>query len=90
MLNSDYVSSIISIANFCSRHKILFTLHPLYDGLQIRFPGCYGDMICHSGSYGHSFGHVESYAFPWDEGDATELTIDEAKKKLLDYYSHKE
>lgn len=89
IIKSIYVQPIIALSSRLEEAEIPHTTNSLYDGYQIRFPWCKGDIICHSGSYGSSAGHVESYCFPWDEGDVTELTISEAFHNIVDYYNKK-
>ena len=88
--NPIYAMPILVLSSCLEEMGIPHTTNPLWDGYQIRFPWCNGDMVCHNFSYGHSAGHVESYCFPWDEGDVTELTISEAFVKVVDYYNSKE
>lgn len=88
--NPIYAMPILALSSCLEEMGIPHTTNPLWDGYQIRFPWCDGDMVCHNFSYGHSAGHIESYCFPWDEGDVTELTISEAFVKVVDYYNSKE
>ena len=88
--NPIYAMPILVLSSCLEEMEIPHTTNPLWDGYQIRFPWCDGDVVCHNFSYGHSAGHVESYCFPWDEGDVTELTISEAFVKVVDYYNSKE
>ena len=59
-----------------------------YDGYKVTFPWCSGDVIAHSymsggGEYGYT---VESFEFPWDEGDVTLLDVQEAIDLITEYY----
>lgn len=85
---TDYAEPILTIANSLSDLGIPYTTHIIYDGLQLRFPWCNGDIVCHCGSYGHSNGEVESYCFPWDKGDVSQLEVEEAIQ-LITYYYYK-
>ena len=86
-LKSEYLIPIATLALELVKKDIPFTCDKSYDGLQLRFPWCDGDIICHSGSYGHEVGHIESYCFPWDDGNCTELAVHEAVYLLTDLYS---
>lgn len=85
--NLNYAMSILILSSCFKEIGIPHTTNPSWDGYQIRFPWCDGDIICHNFSYGHSAGHVESYCFPWDKGDVTELTIKEAFVNVVNYYN---
>ena len=74
----NFYDVIRSVAEILSKADVPYTINECYDGWQLRFPWSNGDIICHSGSYGSAKGHVESYMFPWDEDDVTELTPKEA------------
>lgn len=82
----EYIIPITTIAQELENNNIPYTCLQLWDGLQIRFPWHDGDIACHGGTYGHEIGHVESYCFPWDNPDCTELTVDEAIELLTDFY----
>ena len=85
--NFKYLKPIFTIAEALASADIPFEFHDCYDGAQLRFPWSEGDIVCHSGSYGsHSGRRVESYQFPWDNGDVTMLTIEEAIEKISNYY----
>lgn len=43
----------------------------IHDGFAVRFPWCYGDVACHSGTYGGLYGRMETYCFSTDNGDVT-------------------
>lgn len=88
--NPIYAMPILALSSCLEEMEIPHTTNPIWDGYQIRFPWCNGDLICHGFSYGHSAGHVESYGFPWDEGGVTELTISKAFVKVVDYYNSEE
>lgn len=90
-LNTEYVNNILAIANALSERKIPYTIHPLYDGLQLRFPWTKGDIVCHGFSYGCNHRCVESYNFPWDKedefDDVTCLALDDAFNKIAELYT---
>ena len=89
-LNTEYANNILAIANELAEHKIPHTIHPLYNGLQMRFPWTKGDIVCHGFSYGCNHHCVESYNFPWDkeheDDDVTCLTIEDALLKIVELY----
>lgn len=87
MINPEYAKPILELANLCTKNDIPFTLNIIWDGLQIRFPWHSGDMACHTGTYGHTDGCVESYRFPWDEDDVSVLEPEEAVELLFDLYN---
>lgn len=80
-----YETAINTIITALAGH-VPFTVHIVYDGLQLRFPWCEGDVACHSGTYGSSLGHVESFQFPWDDGDVTELEPEKMALRIVNYY----
>ena len=81
-----YVRNIFSIIFALKKADVPYTDHKMFDGWQITFPWCEGDVICHFGSYGSDGGYVESMNFPWDEGDVSTDTPEEMAKKIIDYY----
>ena len=83
---NDYYCVIVYIKSILDRASVPCTMCPIYEGYQLLFPWCVGDIALHSGTYGHRQLHVESYCFPWDEGDVTELEPDEAAEKIITYY----
>lgn len=84
--NPEFKKNIDKIAMFCIHNDIPFSYKTLFDGYQLTFPWCEGDVICHFGSYGCFEGFVESYMFPWDKGDVSMLTPEEFCKKLARYH----
>lgn len=86
MINPDYAKPILALANLCSSEKIPHTINPIHDGLQIRFPWNDGDFVCHFFSYGHDYGNVESMGCPWDKGDVSCLSVEDAIMKLVSWY----
>jgi len=90
MINREYANAILTLANKLSERNIPHTLNVIYDGLQIRFPWNYGDLVCHSGSYGHENGEVESMGCPWDDGDVTCISVNNAFKHIVKWYAKNE
>ena len=69
--------------------KVPFSIDCLHDGFQWLFPWCDGDVIIHSGSYGHDIGYLESMNFPWDDGDVSVESTDDMAEKIYHYYKGK-
>lgn len=86
-LNPKYEATIHQLATALYAASIPYTYYRIFDGAQLRFPWCEGDVVCHSGSYGSHDGKVESYCFPWDEGDVTKLSVEDAYLKISAYYT---
>lgn len=86
MINPEYAKPILALANLCTMEKIPHSINTIHDGLQIRFPWNDGDIVCHFFSYGHEYGDVESCNCPWDEGDVTRLTVEDAIINLVSWY----
>jgi len=86
MINPEYAEPILTLSNSLNQRNIPHTVNVIWDGLQIRFPWNDGDIICHSGSYGHEYGNVESMGCPWDEFEVTCLPIDEADDLITDWW----
>lgn len=65
--------------------KVPFSVEECFDGYKWTFPFCEGDVILHSFSYmnGHC---VESYRFPWDDGDVSALEIREMAERIAHLY----
>lgn len=83
MINPDFVNPILTISNALNGYNIPHTLNVIWDGLQIRFPWNQGDIVCHSGAYGHQVSKVESMGFPWDDGDVSCLTVGDAIEDVV-------
>lgn len=88
MINPDFVNPILTIANVLTERNIPHSINVIYDGLQIRFPWNYGDLVCHSGSYGHDCGKVESMGCPWDEDDVSCISVDEAIEFIANWHKY--
>lgn len=83
---TNYFENINTIAEACKVAGIPHSVNPLWEGFQIRFPWCEGDIACHASTYGNRDGFVESYQFPWDDGDVTMLRPEAAARKVIGYY----
>ena len=81
-----YYSVIYFIKAILDTLQIPCEMRKIYEGFQLRFPWCPGDIAMHDGTYGAKAGDVESYCFPWDSGDVTRLTPEEATRKIIAYY----
>lgn len=90
MINSAYAISILTLANALTAYNVPYTLNVIWDGLQIRFPWNHGDIVCHSGSYGHDQNCVESMGCPWDDDNVTCLSLDEAYNNIVAWYEEYE
>ena len=86
MTTSDFGTTILTLAANLSAAGVPFTVNKCFDGWQLRFPWDCGDVICHSGSYGHDDMRVETMSFPWDEGDVSCLSIEDAAKNIIACY----
>ena len=83
-----YYSVINNIKTALDAAGVPCTLHAIYNGYQLHFPWCKGDIACHAGTYGAKHSNVESYCFPWDDFDVTELTPTEAIVRIIKYYNY--
>lgn len=81
-----YAERIEIIADACEYLNIPHEVVDICDGKQIRFPWTYGDIACHSWTYGAEHDKVESYQFPWDKGDVSVLSVGEAIAYLVDMF----
>lgn len=86
-INPNFANTILTLANSLTEHNIPHTINVNWDGLQIRFPWNDGDLICHSGSYGHDNDMVESMGCLWDTDDVTSLSVEDALEKLTAWYA---
>lgn len=82
----NYKERISYIGVVCDMYKIPYEIIPCWEGWQIKFPWCVGDVACHNYTYGRENGCVESYKFPWDKGDVSVLTPEDAANRIVDYY----
>lgn len=65
-----YAQAILDITNKLDEAEVPYTLHECWEGYQLRFPWCDGDIVAHR--YAPStLGKVESMSFSWDAGDVT-------------------
>lgn len=85
-----YMERINIIADECFARGIPFHVHQIFEGWQITFPWCEGDVACHDGTYGAHSGYVESLGFPWDRGDVSVMKPKKMARKIVKYYKKKE
>ena len=84
--NTNYNEPIATVANILAASGIPFSYNRIFEGGQIRFPWCKGDVACHSGTYGSGYGAVETFEFPWDDGDVSCLMPASAAWRIIRYY----
>lgn len=79
-MTNTYFTTITALLNELADRGFPAQLFPIHDGFQLRFPWYEdGDIACHSGT----FGVLESYGFPWDDGDVTRDTMDGFVQRLI-------
>lgn len=66
---SIYEYAMGQLAKVCELWHIPFTTGNLWEGKQIRFPWCEGDIVCHGFSYGGKQGLFETMGFEEDGDD---------------------
>ena len=81
-----YNEIISAMSDRLDAYHIPHTVHDCWDGAQIRFPWCYGDIVIDNYTYGHELGDVESYKFPWDNGDVSQLEPEDAVERIVQLY----
>ena len=86
MFTNKYTDAVNAVIACLIPAGVPFTVNPIYEGLQLRFPWHEGDVACHAGTYGHEYGCVESYQFPWDEGDVTVAEPEDMAAKIIQLY----
>lgn len=83
---TTFYERIVLIHYACKKHNIPSAMRRCYDSWQIVFPWCDGDIASNSETFGNSKQMVESYQFPWDRGDVSVLTVDDAIQKIIALY----
>lgn len=86
-INYNYAKNIMIIAEALAAMEVPFSLNRIYDGMQLRFSWCNGDVACHYGTYGSDEGYVETFEFPWDDGDVTKMKPYEAIAHILNLFA---
>ena len=82
-----YFERICLIVSVLETLGIPYSTNKIFDGWQIRFPWCNGDVCCHYGTYGAEDGMVKSFRFPWDNDDVSVLTPEKAATLIVSLYS---
>ena len=87
-MTNRYFKRIADLVLTLADNGIPSHVEDLYDGFKVTFPWCNGDVIAHSGMLcGGNYAYtVESFGFPWDEGDVTLLDVQEAIDLITKYY----
>lgn len=85
----DFSQRMYWIWHELGKAEINCTIGPCYEGYMITFPNDKGDVACHRGTYGNASGMVETYQFPWDDGDVSCLTPQEAVERIINYFRSK-
>lgn len=83
----NYYERISFIRSILDLLHIPCTMNEIWEGYQLRFPWCEGDVAAHDGTYETKNGMVESYCFPWDDDDVSVLTPEEAAIKIIALYN---
>ena len=83
----NYFERISFIKSVLDSLQIPCAMNELCGGYQLRFPWCEGDVSAHKSTYGNRNGMVESYCFPWDDGDISILTPEEVAIKIIALYN---
>lgn len=83
----NYYERISFIKSILDSLHIPCSMNECWEGYQLRFSWCEGDVAVHDGTHGHNRGKVESYEFPWDDGDVSVLTPEEAAIKIIALYN---
>jgi len=83
----NYYERISFIKSILDSLHIPCSMNECWEGYQLRFPWCEGDVAAHDHTYEHNSGKVESYCFPWDDGDVSVLTPEEAVIKIIALYN---
>ena len=83
-----YKERIDLIDTCLTRLNIPHEVRPIWEGWQILCPWADdADVAAHDGTYGAKRGMVETYEFPWDEGDVSVLTPEEAADRIITYWN---
>ena len=82
----EYIKLIDKLRELLLESDVPFVECNIFDGRQLTFPWCDGDVVCHSGSYGSNRGFVESFMFPWDDDDVSVYVPEEMANKIIEYY----
>ena len=88
---TEMQATIAATAAYLSLWNIPHELRLVYGtGAQLVFRWANGaDCVCHEFSIGHEKSLVESYGFPWDNGDVSVFTPYEFAVKVKDLFNKK-
>ena len=76
---NTYFTTITTLLNHLADHGYPAQLHACGDGWKLCFPWFEGaDIACNTATGGR----LESYGFPWDEGDITRDTVEGFRHRL--------
>lgn len=89
-LNEKYVRTVGLAGIILGEYGIQYDIHALHGGAQITFDWNEGDGVCHSFSYGNETGNIETYGFPWDNGDVSVLDIPEFCSRVKKLWNERE
>lgn len=84
-----YNDLIAAMSDKLDSFHVPHSVNDCWDGAQIRFPWCEGDVAFHSGTHFHQENYVETYRFPWDKDDVSVFTPNEAIEKIVALYIEK-
>lgn len=86
-MNPIHLRSAFTLVSLLYNANVPYEFRLLYEGWQLRFSWDEGDVACHNGTYGNAAGLVETYQFPWDNGDVSMLTPEECAERIITYYN---
>lgn len=76
---NKYFNTMFTLISMLCYHNIPFNFKGSWRN-QVTFPWCIGDVICIDDKF------VESYGFPWDEGDVSNKTPQDMFILIKTYY----
>ena len=81
-----YIQSINEVISGLLAKNIPLIHNSCLDGWQIRFPWCSGDISANSLTSCSKYGNVETFGFPWDEGETTPMNPQTAITVIEHFY----
>ena len=87
-MKNRYFERIDDLVYGLSDNGVYCDVEKLFDGYKVTFPWTFGAVVAHSGVLGQNASKytVESFGFPWDEGDVTLLDVQEAIDLITEFY----
>ena len=85
--NIDYFAIMNGIRETLLSRGVLCTMNPLFESCQLRFLWYDGDVVIHSTAYCNNVGQIETYDFPWDNGDASVFEPDQFVEIITNFYN---